>query len=152
MNKFSAGILVYKFVESEIYVLIAHPGGPFFAKKDEGAWSIPKGEYLPGEEDPLTAAKREFLEETGIEIDGDFIELSPVTLKSGKNVNAWAIEKNIDVKNFVSNKFEMEWPPKSGRKQEIPEIDKLEWFSVHEALKKINPAQAAFIIELPERI
>src|ERR1700743_1338052 len=114
--KQSAGILLYRKADGILQLFLVHPGGPFFKNKDLGAWSIPKGEFLD-DEDALAAAKREFFEETGMAIDGDFIPLNKVTLKSGKKVYAWALEGNIDPKNIVSNQFEIEWPPKSGKKQ-----------------------------------
>jgi len=128
-------------------VFLVHPGGPFFKNKDLGAWSIPKGEFVDGEE-ALVAAKREFEEETGQAIDGDFIELKPIRLKSGKTVHAWAIEGDINHETITSNLFEMEWPPKSGKKQSFPEIDRAGWFEVEEAKLKVNGAQVGFIEEL----
>jgi len=128
-------------------VFLVHPGGPFFKNKDLGAWSIPKGEFLD-DEDALAAAKREFEEETGKAIGGDFFELKPVRLKSGKTVHAWAIEGDINHETITSNLFEMEWPPKSGKKQSFPEIDRAGWFEIDEAKLKINAAQVGFIVEL----
>ena len=145
--KKSAGILMYKLVNAKPQLLLVHPGGPFWKNKDEGAWSLPKGEFAD-DEDPLEAARREFEEETGFACNGDFIELSPVKLKSGKTVYAWALENDIDIKKIKSNDFEIEWPPKSGKMQRFPEIDKAEWFSPVIARKKINSAQSAFIDEL----
>lgn len=149
--KQSAGILLYKFIDSTIYFLLVHPGGPFWKNKDLESWSIPKGEFT-ADEDPLEAAKREFHEETGFEVDGDFIALESVKLKSGKIVLAWAVEFDIDVTLVKSNDFEMEWPPKSGTMKSFPEIDRAEWFQTAEALKKINPAQADFIIQIISKI
>jgi predicted NUDIX family NTP pyrophosphohydrolase len=149
--KQSAGILLYKFVDSTIFFLLVHPGGPFWKNKDLESWSIPKGEFT-NDEDPLEAAKREFHEETGYEVDGDFIPLEYVKLKSGKTVLAWALEFDIDVTLVKSNEFEVEWPPKSGNLQSFPEIDKAEWFQTAEALKKINPAQADFIVQIISKI
>lgn len=149
--KQSAGILLYKFIDCTIYFLLVHPGGPFWKNKDLESWSIPKGEFT-ADEDPLEAAKREFKEETGFEVDGDFIALEWVKLKSGKTVFAWAVEYDIDVALVKSNEFEMEWPPKSGSMKSFPEIDKAEWFQTAEALKKINPAQADFIIQIISKI
>jgi len=143
----SAGVLLYRKTDNQLQVFLVHPGGPFFKNKDLGAWSIPKGEFLENEE-PLAAAKREFEEETGQSIDGNFIPLNPVKLKSGKKVYAWAVEGDINYETIFSNLFEMEWPPKSGKKQSFPEIDRAEWFEVAEAKLKINIAQAAFIEEL----
>ncbi|MEO6978622.1 MAG: NUDIX domain-containing protein [Mucilaginibacter sp.] len=143
----SAGILLYRRAGNSLQIFLAHPGGPFFKNKDLGAWSIPKGEFLDDEE-ALTAAKREFEEETGQAIDGDFIELKPVRLKSGKTVYAWAIEGDINHETITSNLFEMEWPPKSGKKQSFPEIDRAGWFEVEEAKLKVNVAQVGFIEQL----
>jgi predicted NUDIX family NTP pyrophosphohydrolase len=128
-----------------------HPGGPFWKNKDAGAWSVPKGEFLDTE-DALIAAKREFLEETGQPIDGHFIKLKPVKLKSGKTVHAWAVEGDIDENNIKSNTFPFEWPPKSGKTIEIPEVDKASWFDLVTAREKINPAQIALIDELAVKI
>jgi len=127
-------------------MLLVHPGGPFFSKKDLGAWSIPKGEFTT--EDPLAAAIREFKEELGIDIAGNFHPLAPVKLKSGKIVHAWAIEADLDISQTVSNTFTIEWPPRSGKMQEFPEVDKVEWFTIGEAKEKINGAQVGFIEEL----
>ena len=149
--KQSAGILLFKFVDSTIYFLLVHPGGPFWKNKDLESWSIPKGEFTD-DEDPLEAAKREFQEETGFEVDGDFIALESVKLKSGKTVFAWAVEFDVDVTLVKSNEFEIEWPPKSGSMKSFPEIDKAEWFQTAEALKKINPAQADFIVQIISKI
>jgi predicted NUDIX family NTP pyrophosphohydrolase len=143
----SAGILLYKFKNKQLQVLLVHPGGPFWQKKDLGAWSIPKGEFSDGE-DPLEAARREFEEETGVKISGNFIELSPIKQKSGKTVFAWAVEGDMDGSSIKSNFFIMEWPPKSGRAQQFPEVDKGEWFDVDQAKKKINPAQIVLIDQL----
>lgn len=144
MNKQSAGILLYRKTGKEIEIFLVHPGGPFFKNKDAGVWSIPKGEFMVGEE-PLAAAKREFQEETGHSINGNFVELAPVILKSGKKVYAWAIEGDIDFEEIKSNLFEMEWPPKSGKMQSFPEIDRGEWFTADVATLKINTAQAGLI-------
>jgi predicted NUDIX family NTP pyrophosphohydrolase len=146
----SAGILLYRQKNGQLQVFLVHPGGPFFKNKDLGAWSIPKGEIL-NDEDPLAAAKREFLEETGQAVTGQFIKLEPVVLKSRKVVHAWAVEGDIDHETIESNLFELEWPPKSGRKQSFPEIDRAAWFELDEARLKINSAQAAFIDNL-ERV
>ncbi|NWF97849.1 MAG: NUDIX domain-containing protein [Nitrospirae bacterium] len=147
MKKFSAGLLVYRFKNNKLEVLLVHPGGPFWAKKDEGAWSIPKGEYLEGE-DPLLAAKREFLEETGYEINGNFRKLTPLKQHSGKIISAWAVEGDLNVNNIKSNTFTIEWPPHSGKVAEFLEIDRAEWFTVDIAIKKILKGQAGFIEEL----
>lgn len=138
---------MYRIRSGGIEVLLAHPGGPFFQKRDEGAWSIPKGEIEP-EEDSLAAAQREFEEETGIKPKGPFTALTPVKQKGGKVVHAWAFEGDCDPKAIVSNTFTMEWPPKSGREQEFPEIDKAEFFDLDAARTKINPAQVSLIDEL----
>ncbi|MGE5808701.1 MAG: NUDIX domain-containing protein [Nitrospirota bacterium] len=147
MPKTSAGILLYKRKDGELRVFLVHPGGPFFAKKDAGAWSVPKGEIDEGE-DALAAAKREFEEETGCRPEGEFIPLSEVTQKSGKIVRAWAVEGECDAQKIRSNTFTLEWPPKSGRMQEFPEVDRAGWFTVGEAKEKINPAQVALVEEL----
>ena len=147
MPKQSAGILLYRKASHGLQVFLVHPGGPFFKNKDEGSWSVPKGEYLP-DEDPLKAAKREFQEETGHEITGDFIALNAIKQKGGKTVLAWAVEGSIDPGNIKSNTFEIEWPPRSGKKQTFDEIDRAEWFDIATAKIKINPAQAALIDEL----
>jgi len=149
MSKQSAGILLYRKSKSELQVFLVHPGGPFFKNKDSGAWSIPKGEFLD-DEDALTAAKREFEEETGQAIDGSFVKLEPVRLKSGKIVHAWAVEGDIDHETIYSNSFEMEWPPKSGKNQSFPEIDRAGWFGEDEARMKINSAQSKLIDSLIE--
>jgi predicted NUDIX family NTP pyrophosphohydrolase len=151
MSKKSAGILLYRMRNKFLEVFLVHPGGPFWAKKDGGAWSIPKGEFTDGE-DPLKAAIREFKEETGIAIDGDFLELNPVKQKSGKLVYAWAVEGDIDSKKIKSNDFEMEWPPRSGKMKEFPEIDKADWFSINEAGLKVNTGQLPLLNELASRI
>ncbi|HTH81812.1 MAG TPA: NUDIX domain-containing protein [Mucilaginibacter sp.] len=144
----SAGILLYRNINQQLEVFLVHPGGPFFKNKDEGNWSIPKGEFLDDEE-ALAAAKREFEEETGQKIvDGNFIKLTPITQKSGKIVHAWAIEGDIDHEVIESNLFEMEWPPKSGKMASFPEVDRAAWFDADTAKIKVNPAQAKLIEEL----
>lgn len=150
-KKQSAGLLLYRKNKTTLEVFLVHPGGPLWKNKDEGSWSIPKGEFDENEE-PLQAAIREFLEETGIPVSGEFMELSPIQQKSGKKVFAWALEKNIDSANIVSNHFEMEWPPRSGKFQEFPEVDKGAWFTINEAKKKINVMQAALIKELQKKM
>ena len=147
MAKKSAGILLYRIQNKNPEVFLVHPGGPFWAKKDAGAWSIPKGEF-EDDEDPLDAAKREFEEETGITISGEFIQLKPIRQKSGKMVYAWAVEGNIDPATIKSNSFEMEWPPSSGKMRSFPEIDKAAWFTLIEGRNKINSGQSALINEL----
>jgi predicted NUDIX family NTP pyrophosphohydrolase len=151
MTKKSAGLVLYRFHNDLVHVLLVHPGGPFWARKDMGAWSIPKGEFGM-EEDPLQAAKREFEEETGIKADGNFVELTPVKQKSGKLVYAWALQKDIDTATIKSNSFEIEWPPKSGIKKSFPEIDRAEWFTMNEARKKIIDGQIPLINELETKI
>jgi len=150
MSKKSAGIVLYRIKNRMLEVLLVHPGGPFWAKKDEHAWSIPKGEFDEGE-DPLEAAKREVQEETGMKVEGKFIELTPVKQKSGKMVLAWAIKGDFDPATIRSNEFEMEWPPRSGKKKKFPEVDKAEWFAIEEAEQKIVGGQIPLLKEL-ERI
>lgn len=147
MPKTSAGVLLYTRKDDELRVFLVHPGGPFFAKKDEGAWSVPKGE-LGGVEDALAAARREFEEETGCRPEGTFIPLSPITQKGGKIVLAWAVEGDCDADAIRSNTFALEWPPKSGKVRDYPEVDRAGWFTVDEAKRKINPSQAALVNEL----
>jgi predicted NUDIX family NTP pyrophosphohydrolase len=151
MPKQSAGILLYRKSEGELQVFLVHPGGPFFKNKDAGAWSIPKGEFLDDEE-ALEAAKREFWEETGQSVDGLFKSLGAVTLKSGKTIYAWALEGDINPETIVSNLFEMEWPPRSGKKQSFPEIDRGAWFALDEARLKINEAQAKLLDNLAAEV
>ncbi|MFB9841545.1 NUDIX domain-containing protein [Mucilaginibacter ginsenosidivorans] len=147
MAKQSAGILLFRFKNRQPEVFLIHPGGPFFRNKDEGGWSIPKGEFTDDEE-ALGAAKREFEEETGQALTGEFIPLDPVTQKGGKKVYAWAVEGDIDHETIVSNTFEMEWPPRSGKKQTFPEVDKAGWFDMETARVKINAAQVGLIESL----
>ena len=150
MKKQSAGILLYKLVRNELQVLLVHPGGPFWSKKDEGAWTIPKGEFDDGEE-PLSAAIREFKEETGVSLEGEFLLLSPVKQKSGKLIHAWALQGDMDPTKINSNTFDIEWPPRSGKTKSFPEVDKAEWFSAKNAMSKINPAQVSLITELADK-
>ena len=147
----SAGLLVFRKMNTAIEVFLVHPGGPFWKGKDLGAWSIPKGEFTDGE-DPLAVAQREFKEETGQEISGDFIALKTIQQKGGKLVHAWAVEGDADADRIVSNTFRQEYPYKSGRWITIPEVDKAAWLGVDEARKKINPAQEAFLEELVQKI
>src|SRR5688572_17390162 len=143
----SAGLLLYRFRSHVLEVLLIQPGGPFWANKDAGAWSIPKGEF--GEdENPLDAAIRETEEEIGKKVKGDFIELNPVKLKSGKVIFAWAVESDFDPSKLKSNLFEIEWPPKSGNKKSFPEVDKGAWFSAEEAKEKMNAGQVPLISQL----
>jgi predicted NUDIX family NTP pyrophosphohydrolase len=136
----SAGILLYRRRGGSLEVFLAHPGGPFWAKKDLGAWTIPKGEIDEGE-DPLEAAKREFAEEIGVELEGEFRALEPIRQKGGKTVLAWAVEGDCDPADVRSNLFSMEWPPRSGKQAEFPEIDRAQWFSLEEAARRILPSQ-----------
>ena len=147
MPKRSAGMLMYRRAGARLEVLLVHPGGPFWAKKDLGAWSLPKGEYAAGEE-PLAVAMREFEEETGARPSGDFLPLGESVQPGRKIVTAWAVEGDFDVGALKSNLFEMEWPPKSGRKTSFPEVDRAEWFSIEDARKKILPGQSAFLDRL----
>ena len=151
MAKKSAGVLLYRFVKTFPEVLLVHPGGPFWAKKDISAWSVPKGEFDEDEE-PLKAAIREFKEELGVDVAGDFVELSPRKQKSGKIIYSWALQFDIDVENIVSNTFELEWPPRTGKMITIPEIDKAAWYSFKEAKIKIIPGQIPILEELEEKI
>lgn len=146
-KKISAGLLLFRRRGGELEIFLVHPGGPFWARKDAGAWSLPKGEIAEGE-DPLEAAKREFTEETGFKISGEFLPLEPIKQVGGKIVQAWAVEADCDPVQVKSNLFTMEWPPKSGRKQQFPEIDRARWFTIAEARKHILPAQAGFIDQL----
>jgi predicted NUDIX family NTP pyrophosphohydrolase len=145
--KRSAGLLLYKYGCGEPLVLLVHPGGPFWAKKDLGSWSIPKGEYEAGE-DPLQASIREFAEETGAEVNGTFHPLGEVAQPNRKIVTAWAVEGDFDTGALKSNICEIEWPPRSGKILHIPEVDRAEWFSFEEARRKINPAQLPLIERL----
>jgi predicted NUDIX family NTP pyrophosphohydrolase len=151
MPKESAGLLLYCFHNSILKVLLVHPGGPFWAKKDSGVWSIPKGEFEAGES-PLNTAIREVEEETGIKAQGNFIELNPVKQKSGKIVYAWALQTNFNLTEIKSNTFEIEWPPKSGIRQSFPEIDKAEWFDIQEAEKKILSGQLPLLKDLEKNL
>ena len=145
-KKSSAGLLLYR-RRGALEVFLVHPGGPFWAKKDGGSWTIPKGEITEGEE-ALGAAKREFLEETGFEIDGKFQQLEPIKQAGGKIVQAWAIEADCDPAQLQSNRFAIEWPPKSGKTTEFPEADKAGWFTVAEARTKILAGQTVLIDQL----
>ena len=147
MPKKSAGLLLHRRAKGAIEVLLVHPGGPFWNKKDLGAWSIPKGEYSEGE-DPLEAAKREFQEETGMAISGRFKPLSPIKQAGGKVIRAWAVEGDLDASAIKSNTFTIEWPPHSGKQQSFPEVDRAEWFPVEAARKKILKGQLGLLEEL----
>jgi predicted NUDIX family NTP pyrophosphohydrolase len=144
MPKQSAGLLVYRNTAGGIEFLLVHPGGPFWKNKDEGAWSIPKGEFTTGE-DPLKAARREFHEEIGTEIEGTFMPLEPIKQRSGKTVHAWLVEADVDASQARGNSFTIEWPPKSGKMQEFSEVDRAEWFDKAAAARKINPAQQSLL-------
>lgn len=151
MPKHSAGILLFRRTASGAQVLLAHPGGPFFARKDAGAWSIPKGEIEEGE-DPLAAALREFTEETGFTVTGTPVALEPVRQAGGKLVHAWAVEQDLDPPGFTSVTFSMEWPPRSGKKQDVPEIDRLEWFTLDSARAKILAGQSPLLDQLAAKL
>jgi predicted NUDIX family NTP pyrophosphohydrolase len=145
----SAGLLLYRWTDGgELEVLIVHPGGPLFARKDEGVWSVPKGEYEPPD-DPLVEASREFAEELGtVAPDGERIDLGSVTQRGGKVVRAWAVAGDLDTAGVMSNEFEMEWPPRSGVRRRFPEVDRAEWATAAEARRKLVSAQ----VELVERL
>jgi predicted NUDIX family NTP pyrophosphohydrolase len=144
----SAGLLLYRGPAAGVEVLLVHPGGPAWARRDLGAWSIPKGEYEDGEE-PLAAARREFAEELGSPApDGDAHDLGEIRQKSGKRVRAWALAGDLDPGTVASNTFTIEWPPRSGRTEEFPEVDRAQWFGPEEARGKLNPAQAELIDRL----
>ena len=142
---------MFRRIDNELEVLLVHPGGPFWKNKDLGAWSVPKGEFTDSE-NPLDAAIREFEEETGIKLKGNFIELEQIQQKGGKLVLAWAIEGDLDPASIRSNTFKMEWPPKSGKWIEVPEIDKATWFPLELAKEKINPAQQALLEDLKQKL
>jgi predicted NUDIX family NTP pyrophosphohydrolase len=146
-KKKAAGLLLYRFRDSELQVFLIHPGGPFWAKKDMGAWAIPKGEFEE-DEHPLDAAKREFYEETGSTAEGNFVPLRPLQQRGGKTVYAWAVEGDCDADAITSNLFSMEWPPRSGKQREFPEVDRAAWFTLTEAREKIQPAQVVLLEEL----
>jgi predicted NUDIX family NTP pyrophosphohydrolase len=151
MPKTSAGLILYRKTRGKLEVLLVHPGGPLWAKKDLGAWSIPKGELDDDQADYLATAKREFAEETGfLPPNGEFISLGSITQKHGKIVHAWACEGDVDTKTIKSNTFSMEWPPHSGREQPFPEIDRGEFFTIAEAHQKIKPAQMDLLLRLQE--
>lgn len=146
----SAGLLAYR-RRAGLEVLLAHPGGPFWVKKDAGAWTIPKG-VADADADALSAARREFTEETGFVASGELLPLRSVRQRSGKTVMAWAVEADFDLAGFTSNSFEMEWPPRSGRRKSFPEIDRLAWFDYDAGLKKIIAYQKPFLVELRAKI
>lgn len=149
--KTSAGILLFKRENENFFYFLVHPGGPFWKNKDLGAWSVPKGEALENES-LIERAVTEFYEETGKKVSGNFIELKPVKQKAGKTVYGWALESDLEMDGLSSNTIHINWPPKSGRTLEIPEVDRWEWFESEEAKKKINPAQCNFIIQLEEML
>ncbi len=146
-RRISAGLLVYRRREAGIEVLLVHPGGPFWKTRDAGAWSIPKGEVGAGE-DPLAAARRETREETGLAPEGPFLALTPVRQPGGKRVQAWAVEADWDPARLVSGTFEMEWPPRSGRRQRFPEVDRAAWFEIAEAKRRILRGQLGLLAQL----
>jgi predicted NUDIX family NTP pyrophosphohydrolase len=150
MPKISAGLLMYRKADNELEVLLVHPGGPYWKRKDDGSWTFPRGEIEP-EEDLLAAAAREFSEETGLHPHAPFLSLGEVKLRSGKTVHAWAFEGSIDPKSIRSNRFEIEWPPKSGRYQQFPEVDRAEFFKIAEAERKIRTAEQPFLSRLVEQ-
>ena len=147
----SAGILLHRRRNGALEVLLVHPGGPFWARKDEGAWSIPKGEF-DAPEPAADAARREFAEETGVTLNGEFVALAPVRQPSGKIVHAFAVAGNLDPGSIASNTFELEWPPRSGRMQSFPEIDRAAWFTLDEARRRILRGQAPFLDQLEARV
>ncbi len=151
MAKHSAGLLLYRRRNDAIEVFLVHPGGPFWAKKDLGAWSIPKGEYT-ADEDPLAAARREFEEETGFRAPDNEIALGELKQAGGKIVTAWAAEGDCDPARLVSNRCEIEWPPRSGRKIEIPEADRAAWFPLSEARERILQSQLPFLVRLEQKL
>ena len=152
MPQRSAGILLHRRRAGELEVLLVHPGGPFWARRDDGAWSIPKGEHGP-DDDPLDAARREFEEELGTAPpDGPARDLGEIRQRGGKLVHAWALAGDLDADATTSNTFVLEWPPRSGRTIEVPEVDRAEWFRLEQAREKINPAQADFLDRLAESI
>ena len=151
MPKRSAGLLMYRRSHTSLEVFLVHPGGPFWAKKDLGAWSIPKGEYLDHEA-PLVAAQREFTEETGFEPHGPYLELGDVKQSGGKIVSAWAFAGDCDPDKLRSNPFIMEWPPRSGRKMEVPEVDRGAWYSIDEARSRLLASQRPLLDRLVENL
>ncbi|MGO9594569.1 MAG: NUDIX domain-containing protein [Steroidobacteraceae bacterium] len=148
-SKRSAGIVLYRKRLGILEIFLVHPGGPYWARKDNGAWSIPKGEYEQGEE-ALQAAQREFLEETGVAVNGPFLALAPVRQPSGKMITAWAAEGDLDPTRLRSNTFSLEWPPKSGVMQSFPEVDRGAWFSLADARSKLSPGQRPLLRDIAE--
>ncbi len=151
MSVYSAGILLYRLRDNSVEVLLAHPGGPFWSGKDLGAWSIPKGQS-EANEDSLQAAKREFREETGFEVDGQFVDLGTIRQPSRKMIQIWALEHDMDADRLQSNEFALEWPRKSGIVMQFPEIDRAEWFDIDRARQKIHKGQAGFLDRLISEI
>lgn len=149
MPKTSAGLILFRTRNEKLEVLLVHPGGPFWSKKDDGAWFIPKGELVEGEE-PLDGAKREFEEETGLKPEGDFLPLGTVKQKSGKTIHAWAFAGDCDPDAVKSNTFTIEWPPKSGKMREFPEVDRAGFFTVAQAKAKMHPVEFPLVIRLQE--
>jgi predicted NUDIX family NTP pyrophosphohydrolase len=147
MPKQSAGLLIYRRRNDRTEVFLVHPGGPFWQNKDAGAWSIPKGEFAPPD-DPLQAAQRELFEETGLSVAGPFLQLEPIKQKGGKIVHAWAVAADLDAEKIQSNTFSIEWPPRSGKMREFPEVDGAEWFDFDVATEKIIEAQQGLILQL----
>ena len=151
MARTSAGLLMYRWMAGRLEVLLVHPGGPYWRGKDEGAWSIPKGEYAPDEE-PLAAARREFQEETGVRPVGPFLPLTPVLQPGGKMVHAWAFEGDCEPSTLRSNRMVMQWPPGSGQWKSFPEVDQGAWFSLEEATRKILKGQIPLLGELAKAL
>jgi predicted NUDIX family NTP pyrophosphohydrolase len=151
MPKISAGIVLFRFQNRALQVFLVHPGGPFWAKKDLGAWSIPKG-LLDQDEDTLAAAQREFREETGFTVSGNFLHLKPAKQKSGKVIHAWAVEGDCNPTEMKSNTFSLEWPPRSGKQEEFPEVDRAAWFDIKEAKERIIPGQLGLLEELQKEL
>jgi len=151
MPKKSAGLLLFRETSGVLEVLLVHPGGPYWAGKDAGAWSIPKGEFEK-DEAPLNAARREFEEETGMSVTGDFVALQPVQTPSGKEIHAWALRADLDPARLRSNTFSLEWPPKSGQLRDFPEVDRAQWFTLEEARSKILKGQAPLLEQLREHV
>jgi predicted NUDIX family NTP pyrophosphohydrolase len=151
MPKHSAGLLMYRRSGGHLEVLLVHPGGPFWTKKDTGAWSIPKGEHDESEE-AFAAATREFQEATGLVAHGPFLPLAPVKQQGGKTVQAWAFAGDCQPESLKSSTFSLEWPPRSGRRQEFPEVDRADWFSLEEARRKIVPGQVPLLDELAAKV
>jgi predicted NUDIX family NTP pyrophosphohydrolase len=151
MSVNSAGILLYRLRDNAVEVLLAHPGGLFWSGKDVGAWSIPKG-LFEADEDSLQAAKREFREETGVDVDGTFIDLGIIRQPSRKMIHIWALKLDLDVGRLQSNQFTMEWPRRSGKMKQFPEIDRAEWFDIERARQKIHKGQTGFLDSLLSKI